>query len=310
MDPDTLSEKLKFFADQFTVRAPEDEAVPREFYDYAVQKLDLNMEVVDRSLDEVKVRKYIEQLQPDEQKFVRELLDKTTYISFAELKIALSYAFEKFKKSIGDQPFYLMASGYKFGSEHWFIGLLWDQIRTMNLLGILNENSELKLTEPTNIVIIDDAIYTGNNVLSMIDEFSYFLSEKQGRPQKDICSNIKLHMVIPFINYSGLESINHFLKEFGIIGYTYSNNIIDGLSDLIDVSDNMVDRFGIDIPEMSAIYFDHKVAGSMSTFSMIYLDGLVPGKERFGSLFKVNPSRHKIEELETLYNQWKQSTKT
>ena len=306
MDPETLTEQLKFFAERFTVSAPEKQAVPREFYDYVAQKVNLNMEVVDRSLDETKVQKYIEQLQPNEQRFVRELLDKTTYISFEKLKDALNYTFERFKKSIGDQAFYLMASGYKFGSEHWFIALLWDQIKTMNLLGILNESSELELMETTNIVIIDDAIYTGNNVLGMIDNFSYFLSKKQGISQKDICSNIKLHMVIPYVNPFGVESINNFLKDFGIVGYTYCHYIVNGLLDLIDVDDGMVCKFGIDIPEMSAIYFDHKVAGTMSTFPMIYLDGLIPGKGTFGSLFKVNPSRYKIEELEALYNQWRQ----
>lgn len=52
---------------------------------------------------------------------------------------------------------------------------------------------------------------------------------------------------------------------------------------------------------MPMIYFDHKVAATVSTFSSIYLYGTVPEGIQFGSLFKVDPSREKIIALEELY---------
>jgi hypothetical protein len=53
---------------------------------------------------------------------------------------------------------------------------------------------------------------------------------------------------------------------------------------------------------MPGVYFDHKVAGEFSTFSSVYLQGKSPNGYSYGSLFKVNPSREKIEELARLYN--------
>lgn len=52
---------------------------------------------------------------------------------------------------------------------------------------------------------------------------------------------------------------------------------------------------------MPPIYFDHKIAGPLSTFSSVYSRGKLPDGISFGSLFIINPSRYKIEELAKLY---------
>ena len=85
-----------------------------------------------------------------------------------------------------------------------------------------------------------------------------------------------------------------------------------GLTSLINIykyyPENHLDilyhRFGIEIFNIPLIYFDHKVAAINSTFSTIYLKGKVPDGKEYGPLFKMNPSREKIEKLARLYQEW------
>ncbi|CAN5664209.1 hypothetical protein BH23THE1_BH23THE1_28400 [soil metagenome] len=66
-------------------------------------------------------------------------------------------------------------------------------------------------------------------------------------------------------------------------------------------------KFGMDAHcyDMPAIYFDHKVAYETSTYSGIYSQGRISDDKAYGSLFKVDPSREKIEELEKLFKEYK-----
>lgn len=117
--------------------------------------------------------------------------------------------------------------------------------------------------------------------------------------------------MIPFITPDGTQAVLSFCKERQTQCTMYGIYYLPGLIRLIDIKkyypenaeDILYQKFGIEKLNMPVVYFDHKVA-TMSTFSTIYLKGRIPNNGVYGSLFKVNPSREKIEELSRLYQNW------
>lgn len=132
---------------------------------------DWDMIPVDRSLDENKVSQYLNLLPNDNDKnFMREFLSTTTYINFDLFKNALYASFIKFQKNIKNEEFYILTSSDdKIGSEDWIIAILWPYIRQMNIKNFININTILQ-PGIINIAIFDDAIYSGINIESKIDE--------------------------------------------------------------------------------------------------------------------------------------------
>jgi len=288
----------------------------RSFFD---STLDFNWDMIpiDRSLDPNKVQEYLSYLNELDRSFVQELLSKTNYVRYADFKKALLQSFELFKQEITQQDFYLLLPTDKIGSEHWLTALLWPQLRTLNLKEIVNCTSKLPLQGVTNILIIDDAIYSGNNTIAKIDDFTYELAESLNLEDDEVGKYFNFHIMIPFITPGGTRSVRSFCKERQTQCTIYGVYYLLGLTSLIDVKkyypenaeDILYQKFGIEILNLPPVYFDHKVAGPMSTFSTIYLEGRIPDDGSYGSLFKVNPSREKIEELERLYQNWSQDTK-
>lgn len=130
------------------------------FFDYSLN-FNWDMNPIDRSFDPIKVQNYLSMMSEPDRSFIRELLNKTTYIRYPEFKQALLQSFEAFKQNIGQQEFYLLLPAGKFGSEYWLVALLWPQLRTMNFKGIIKDTDNFQPQGVTNILVIDDAIYSG-----------------------------------------------------------------------------------------------------------------------------------------------------
>ena len=280
------------------------------FFDYTLN-YNWDMTPVDRSLDPDKMQKYLMQLPKPDCSFVQDLLNKTTYVPYLEFKSALLQSFELFKQAIRSEEFYLKLINGKIGSEHWLTALLWSQLKLLNLKQIISEETVIPVPSDgtkINIVIIDDAIYTGNNTLAKMDELTDRLSTSLQISVAEIEKHLKFHIVVPYVSRFGLNAIS----DFSNTCKTYSIHYPPSLTNLVDISkyypndieNTLYSKFRIEIAEMPAIYFDHKVAYSMSTFSDVYLYGHYANQTAYGSLFKVNPSREKIEQLALLYKNW------
>ena len=281
------------------------------FYDYILDN-DWNMKPVDRSLDKGKIKEYLSRFTDEnDKKFIKELLSNTLYVNFKEFKTALIKSFNMFKEKIGMEEFYILTPSTKIGSEDWLIALLWKELKNLNMKGILTINSDIPLKKNTNILIIDDAIYSGVNTVSTIDNFTYDLANAENKTVSQIGEYFTFHLVIPFYTENGMEkNIKPFCKLYNINIEFYGIYEVPTLLKLIDihkyygddVDSVLSNKFGIQLVDMPPIYFDHKVAGYMSTYSSIYLLGKIPNSSSdFGHLFKVRPSREKIEELSDLY---------
>jgi hypothetical protein len=296
------------------------------FFDYTLN-FNWDMVPIDRSFDVNKVQGYLSLLTEPDFSFVKDVLNKTTYVNYLEFKQALNQSFELFRKTARDEQFYLLLPTDKIGSEHWLTALLWPQLRTMNCCQIINETPQLPLQNGIhNILIIDDAFYTGTNTYNKIDNLIFTLSEVLNIDNNNEAGKyFNFHLVIPFMSTEGKK----FLTDECNFRHTQCNfygiHYLPVLKELLDISkyypENseqiLRDRFEISlklelpIADMPAIYFDHKVAAPESTFSSIYLQGKIPNIDlaqlyeykdgNYGSLFKVNPSREKIDELAGLF---------
>lgn len=215
-------------------------------------------------------------------------------------------AFDDFKNAVGEQPFYLVLPTDKIGSEHWLAALLWPQLREMNLVEIVDKYYPFSMDQRYRLLILDDAIYSGHHIIGTIDELTYKLAGEWNISQSEVAAHFKVDVVTPFINMNGASEMNRFATGMNISITIYSVYQLLPLSAYINLQDYYPDeylftqKFGSDILDSPPVYFDHKVAGYMSTFPGIYLEGRVPDKTNLGPLLKELPSRQKIEELASM----------
>jgi hypothetical protein len=262
-----------------------------------------NMDPLDRQLDDIKINEYLSLMDEPDNSFIRELLNNTIYVPYIKFEEALFKSFYQFKEDIKSEEFYLMLSN-KIGSEHWLTALLWPHLKDMNIKNIIDEESELPIKNKYNILILDDAIYTGTNTFNKIDIPTFNVLNKIGAETKNIDIIFYFYIVIPFVSNVGYKFILDECNIRGVKCKFYNIVNIPSLGELVDInkyypedSEQILrDKFSIslklDLPisDMPAIYFDHKVAAPESTFSSVYLRGKLPSLWQISILKK----QHKI----------------
>nr|QBK90171.1 MAG: uncharacterized protein LCPAC102_00840 [Pithovirus LCPAC102] len=245
--------------------------------------LNLDMDPVDRSIDQTKVNNYLNSIQDFKIKEITQLIiDNTTYINFNTLKNELIKQVNKLPNNIN----ILFDTRDKVGSEHWLIVLIWPWIKN-KVIKVINTFTDIDNDYP--ILIIDDAIYSGHYMMGVMDMISYeykqFNNISWNAPFKN-----KFIGMVAYASKNGIEGINRNSKYMGADILIYTDNIIANISQLIPNYNNdyMHKNFGIENDNVP-IYFDHKIAGKFSSFPNIYKH-----------IVKELPSRYKIEELEQI----------
>lgn len=215
--------------------------------------------------------------------FVSTVLDNTRYISHKEFLGKLSQSFTLFENDIGNKPFHVYLHAEKFSSEALFTLYLWPRIRKLNFQGFVGEI----VNGGDHILIIDDAIYCGNNAMSVVDEITY---ANKSRHSKE--NPISFHYVIPFVSSQGKRNVTEFTSpgQFPAV-IVYNIEVIPTLVEMYPLyTDEISNDFGLSYNIQTPLYFDHKVACVFSTFSTIYLNGAVPGSDSFGMLLPHKPA--------------------
>lgn len=275
----------------------------KSVFDRATQ-YDWSLPNIDRSLDSDRVEEYLNLLPTEaDREFVRDIINHTLYVNFEVFYEALLSSFEAFRDRIDNEPFYLLLPSTKIGSEYWVTTLLWTRLRQLNLIEILNETTTLEVFGQYNILILDDSVYSGINVISLIDEFTY--NRQLNRPRA--YNHLHFHLLVPFATQTGLDQLKGFLDAKGYSLSTYETYSLPLLPSKRYYSDDeskdfelKYTRFGIEMETMPTVYFDHKVAGPMSTYYTIYIEGRVPESRDYGSLLKAQPSSEMKEKLAEL----------
>lgn len=294
----------------------------KEFFEIA-SKLDWSMKECDRSLDKNKIIRYLDQLCEPYKTVVGTILENTTYVTYNELYSNLLLSLNEFKKKINDNFFYLVLNDKMIKSEHWMVVLLWNELKNMNF-DIIGHDTIIELSkDKIEMLLIDDAIYSGISKAHFIDEFTYNLHKHYNISQCSIDSKIHWSIVLSHSTENGEYTVDDFNVTI------YKQKELDNFSELFDAhnldDEELSDKFNIEYINVPALYFDHKVADDMSTFTDIYLHSILPShtdcsdhncphknntntKNQYNkSLFVNDPSRDKINELDDFFSQYLQS---
>lgn len=228
--------------------------------------------------------------------FAKKVLEATRYVSQEEFIGALNNSFTQFEEKIGDRPFVVYLPSAKFGSETIFTLRLWSRIRQLNFQGFVTCSDDPSADPYTGItcvveggshvLVIDDAIYCGNNVLGCIDEITYNNRDRHSKQNP-----IYFHLVIPFVSNIGRKTISEFTasKQFPNVSLYPMETMIPLREQWSGYTEELMNRFQLEFMCQVPIYFDHKVACEFSTFEPIYMRGFVPEKGEIGMLLPSKP---------------------
>jgi len=238
-----------------------------------------------RNISDTTKKEYLSRFtNKEDREFVEKVLNETIYVPEHVFLKELNDAFDKFSENIRDEPFYIYLPKAKFGSEQIFTIYLWNKIINKNFIKFVHAESDID--KNSNILIIDDCIYTGINTLSAIDETTYNNKNKV----------INFHLVIPYVSNLGKLEIetfsNRFKDESQLFSVKFYNtvNTVNFFSDPEDIkNEDFLRKFKLEGVFQVPIYFDHKVGNNFSTFDSIYLKGIVPGEEDYGLLINYIP---------------------
>ena len=263
-------------------------------------------------LDPAKVQSYLTSVNPKYHDIIAFLLEHTAYITM-ETTLAESYKTASPLFQALKENFYIYLPSEKIGSEYWFTAKLYPLFAYHpHFKGYINNDTPL---EKGHIIIIDDAIYSGVNVLSMIDEFTDNMVNRIKDPIgttlesrnrnykqniKELAANYVFHLLVPYVLPEGKQEIVNFAGEDFTICF-YHTNELTSLRALVretkleSVYKGFYTAFTME-GHASPTYFDHKVANNFGSFPQIYLEGY-NGKQMTGTLLKKLPDRSMIEKL-------------
>ena len=231
-----------------------------------------------RALDTQKIKEYLNSFENSEdQKFAEDVITSTQYFNWDTLVSLLQESFDKFKENIGERPFYLYLNSKKFASNEIFIAILWKQIYKLNFNGFISTIAVVP--DNSEILYIDDAVYTGGNLTNKL-----LITSDYFNPQKKLI----YHIVIPIVSASGYSRIElERIENTPTVKYQWY--FVKGAPKLKHQhTEETYKRFKSTIKAVP-MFFDHKMAVYESTFVEIYLCGLIPNNKKFGRLIKDLP---------------------
>lgn len=200
-----------------------------------------------------KLQKYKDTLSEKNQKIVSTIINNTVYIKTATLIEMVKCCLIKF---IDRNPKYnLYLPMHKIGSEHLLMLKLQE---LLNPVCIITDNitKNTKIPNDYPILIIDDAIYSSNNMCSHVDNLQY--------------NGIKneIHCVVGVLSSSNVQVV----KQFGarIIAYCVLDDII--VSNLFkDYNfEYFYKHFGCESSYVLPLFFEHKIANEFGSYQFYH----------------------------------------
>jgi hypothetical protein len=228
------------------------------------------------------IKLFIEASDPDMRPIVRKVIASTTHISFEKF---ISLLYKNLKHFIDNNKdnhrpmfFYIdnVFREYIYKSAYWLYELIKQYIHKYNPyleMMYINSLDTVELQDDDNIFVIDDCIYSGKQLSSTVEDMIN-VQEKQ----------LNIWIFVPFISHEGLELITlnfkknptlktsnmilpHFVKYINPLSYFMTEQELHQLSYY----------YGI-YKDVYPIYFDHKLADSISTLTAFY-SGFAPSEK-------------------------------
>jgi hypothetical protein len=164
----------------------------------------------------------------------------------------------------------------KIGSEQYFFSQIYDLFPEISIPeNIISHDTKLNGLNEINVLIVDDASFSGNNTFAKIDDLTYYNKKTkfnfiiivacQLKPIDDVFQNQKF----PSSQVSRINIIN-------VPGYIKPPTI--------ELDNYYLENEGNVI---STCYFDHKIPNNFGSWPQIYLEGYLFNKYKtnFGNLF-------------------------
>lgn len=202
-------------------------------------------------------------LAPDLWKIASKIVEATQYIPFSKLLLELQTQFASCKRAIGDKPFYLYLPP-ALKSTLIFAGHFWKEIQEMNFQGFFYNFS--RIHENMNILVIDDCMYSGRSICAIIDRCSIGMGTERSRyPFRGTW-----HLVLGYSGERVMTAMPLFAKKFKQNINIYCQNIVPEIPFTDKERDLLVDKLYSERYGPIPIYFDHKIAGTTSSYPSVY----------------------------------------
>lgn len=199
--------------------------------------------------------------------YIKDIVNNIDYITFEKFLQELYICVDKFLKNIKkDETYLFIVEDNK--SSLWVFSLIEKLLNYDNIYLYITSSINTLYTSyitPDNIVLIDDCIYSGEQISRYIS--SIF---------NDLLSPINFHIIVPFITNKGLIRINKTIIKNGIYNtsHIYYNYIVNTIKEKNIISkyyilNNLKYSSNINKP---IIFFEHKIADhvSLPTFFFNY----------------------------------------
>lgn len=231
-------------------------------------------------LNKENIKKYINACPLRYRYILQKLFDNTKYISYRTFKFVLYNNFKEFIyyckiKNIKKISLYLDNIDYNnitLKSNFWVSQHFYQYVKKNNInikINIIYNKYDIKYLDPEELILIlDDCVYTGKQLISVL--------------KNDINQGVKLniYIIIAFITKDAIEKIKNTDKYYrnNIIlskNHTFINNFYSYLTE-----EEQLLASSLNIENKYPIYFDHKLADTVSTYTAIY-SGKVINKNKY-----------------------------
>lgn len=202
---------------------------------------------------------------------LKELYANTRYIRYDEMVESIKQVISRLDKSHPYYLFFPLLYPFKIGSENAIILECFEELQTLNICGVITSNGDIiDKNDNVDLLIIDDAIYSGLSSIHIINSFTNVFKNFtminfviNDSLKSNIVSSINSKDVqITFNNHTTHKSVIDLIYNIIVKGVQIDNpNVLRG---------RLINKLGVhsDIP---AIYFDHKIH---NTLIQLYSDDL------------------------------------
>lgn len=269
-------------------------------------------------INKTKMLEYIELYKEENKHFIKNVLHSISHIDFEKFCSDCFEQLEKFNRNLkGKKYIYILGVNNNIGSSNvdyniyksnlWMFMLIWDKLKTKPIDILLNMKIGIQLYgDSVEYFIVDDCSYSGIQIVEQVlysdaSETMYKYSSSY-LIRNDVYNktlfkpvqthNIKVNLFIPYLSYIAWNKIQelklltcldiilyekYIINEFGVVLnqedrtklYKLYNNICKNTNPL-----NLI-----------PIFFDHKIADSLSTVELILIKGQVLDNPKLRLIF-------------------------
>jgi len=315
------------------------------------KKLKNHLEPTEKAIiNKKKMQKYINMHKKENRPLIEKILNVTQYISFDVFKDNLFRQIKRFndylqKNNIKKYIFCLGVGNDGGGADtdyNIFKSNLWVFMLVYHLLIVKPYDIMISLKDAFRLynakqiddyVLMDDCTYSGSQVVERViysaatelmynsQENSFIINDITKKPiyQPIQQKRLNVHYIIPYLSKIGFDKLKKLELTTQVNVIIYTNNIINPYSEIIDketmnkikvLYNNFISW--VNLENLIPIFFDHKIADSVSTIDLILIKGQILDNPKKRYIFidscvynKNDPDKQELNPKQKDYNQKK-----